>query len=212
MQPTGNRMTNPPTLVEFKKTARDALGYLGSEFAFREVEPPAQQVEVNPFILWFVNPTTLLQVQGINWGFAAQVIVGPADARSDWSATMPLWPIIKLRRPDLYDKAAQSPGQLGDLRYYAHALREIASDVLRGDFGVFPSARAVLEAEASQLRSRDQEEARHRNHATAVAAAAFAFRSGDFGRVVELLGPHAELLTPAEHAKLEYARAHARSS
>ena len=106
-------MTKSPTAIEFKETVRDAFGYLGREFAFREVEPPTKHVEVNPFLVWFANATTLVQVEGINYGFAAQVIVGPADA----------------------------------------------------------------------------------------------FRAKDFNRVVELLLPHVELLTPAERAKLAYARA-----
>jgi hypothetical protein len=201
-------MPNPPTLSEFKKTVRDAFGYLQRDFAFREAEPPASQVEVNPFIVWFVNATTLAQVQGINWGFAAQVILGAADAGTEWHTTVPLWAIIKHRRPDLYNKSARSPGQLDDIRDYAHALREAASDVLRGDFGVFSSARAIIEAQAAQQRSHEQAEARDRNHRAAVTAAAAAFRARDFGRVVELLGPHVDLLTPAEQAKLDYALAH----
>jgi len=201
-------MPNPPTLREFKTVVRDAFGYLRRDFAFREEEPPASQVEGNPFVVWFVNATTLVQVQGTNWGFAAQVILGPADAGTEWHATVPLWAIVKHRRPDLYSESARSPGQLGDIRDYAHALREAASDVLTGDFRVFSSARAIIEAHAMQQRSDQQTEARDRNHMAAVQAAAAAFRARDFGRVAELLGPHVDLLTPAERAKLDYARAH----
>jgi hypothetical protein len=200
-------MPNPPTLTEFKTAVRDAFGYLRRDFAFREEEPPPSQVEGNPFVVCFVNPTTLVQVQGINWGFAAQVILGPADAGTEWHATVPLWAIVKHRTPDLYKEAERSSGQLGDLRDYAHALREAAGDVLTGDFRVFSSARAIIKAHAVQQRSHQQAEARDRNHMAAVKAAAAAFRARDFGRVAELLGPHADLLTPAERAKLDYARA-----
>jgi hypothetical protein len=41
----------------------------------------------------------------------------------------------------------------------------------------------------------------------AAARAADAFRAKDFNRVVELLLPHAERLTPSERAKLAYGRA-----
>jgi hypothetical protein len=198
-------MTESPTLVEFKEAARDAFGYLGREFAFREVEPPAQQLEVNPFIVWFANATTLVQVEGINWGFGAQVIVGPAGAGVEWRDTVPLWAIIKHRRPDLYEAAMSSAGQLGDIRVYAHALRETASDVLRGDFGALASARALVEEQGAQQRIRQDEETRERRRSAAVAAAVAAFRAGDFRRVVELLMPHADLLTPAERARLDYA-------
>jgi hypothetical protein len=155
-------MTKSPTLVEFKDAARHAFGYLGREFAFREVEPPAQHLEVNPFIVWFANATTLVQVEGANWGFATQVMLGPSGAGAGWHDTVPLWAIIKHRRPDLYEAAMSSAGQLGDIRVYAHALRETASDVLRGDFGVLASARALVEAQAVQQRIRQDEETRKR--------------------------------------------------
>lgn len=203
-------MTTAPTLIEFKKAVRHAFGYLRREFGFREVKPPATELEANPFILWFVNSTTLVQVQGINWGFAAQVILGPADAGSRWHATVPLWPIIKHRRLELYAQSPRSPGQLGDIGYYASALREVASDVLRGDFGVVASARAIVEAEAIRQRSQEQSKMHDRDHRAAVTAAAAAFRAGDFARTIQLLDPHIELLTPTERAKLEYARAHMR--
>jgi hypothetical protein len=202
-------MTKSPTLIEFKETVRDAFGYLGREFAFREVEPPAKHLEANPFIVWFANATTLVQVEGINWGFAAQVILGPANAGNRWHDTVPLWAVIKHRRSDVYDEATRSAGQLGDIRIYAHALRETASDVLRGDFGVFASARAIVETQGAQQRNRQHEETRERNHRAAVAASAVAFRARDFRRVVELLMPHADLLTPAERARLDYARTRA---
>lgn len=202
-------MTKSPTLIEFKETVRAAFGYLGREFAFREVEPPAEHLEANPFIVWFANATTLVKVEGTNWGFAAQVILGPANAADRWQDSVPLWAVMKRRRPDLYEEAAKSAGQLGDIRVYAHALREAADDVLRGNFGVFASVRAVVEADAIQHRIRDREEAREHRRRVAVAAAADAFRARDFRRAVELLTPHADLLTPAERAKLDYARARA---
>jgi hypothetical protein len=202
----GAMMTNSPTLVEFKETVRDAFAYLGREFAFRETEPPANHLEMNPFIIWFANETTLVQVEGINWGFAAQVAIGPVGSR-DEHATVPLWAVIKHRRPEVYEEFTRSTGQLGDVRAYARALREVASDVLRGDFRVFAAARAIVEAQRVQLRESQRQESRDRNYRAAVTAASDAFRARDFGRVVELLMPHMELLTPAEHATLSYARA-----
>jgi hypothetical protein len=202
-------MTGSPTLIEFQETARDAFGYLGREFAFREVKPPARYLEVNPFIVWYANETTLVQVEGTNWGFAAQVILGPADPEDGWHDKVPLWAVIKHRRPELYQEATRSAGQLGDIHHYAHALRETASDVLGGNFGVFAAARAIVEARGAQLRVQQHEEAQERDRSSAVAAAADALRTGNFRRVVDLLMPHAELLTPAERARLDYARARA---
>jgi hypothetical protein len=201
-------MTTSPTIREFQETVRSAFEYLGREFAFQEVEPPAAQLEANPFLIWFANAVTLVQVEGINHGFAAQVILGRAGAGGEWHATVPLWAIIRHRRPDLYDDVFKSPGQLGEIRVYARALREAASDVLKGDFQVFAAARAIIEAQAGHQRLSEQEATREYYHRVAAASAAEAFRAKDFTRVVELLLPHAERLTPAERAKLAYARTH----
>ena len=200
-------MTKAPTAAEFTETVRDAFGYLVREFGFRQVEPPATQLEVNPFLVWFANATTLVQVEGINYGFAAQVVLGPVGTGDKWESTMPLWPIVKHRRPDLYGDSFRSSGQLGDIRGNAVALREAASDVLRGDFRVFTTARAQVDAEVGRQRSTEQEHWRERDHGIAVAQAADAFRAKDFKRVVELLMPHANRLTEAERKKLAYARA-----
>ena len=200
-------MTKSPTAIEFKETARHAFGYLVREFGFREVEPPAKHLEVNPFLVWFANATTLVQVEGINYGFAAQVILGPAVAGDEWASTVPLWSIVKHRRPDLYEDTFRAPGQLRDIQGAAVALREAASEVLRGDFRVFGTARATIDAEAVQQRRTEQDSWRERDHQIAAAGAADAFRAKDFKRVVELLQPHAKLLTSAELKQLAYARA-----
>ena len=199
-------MTTSPTLSEFKATVREAFGYLEREFAFHEVVPPASLLEGNPFVVWFVNATTLVHVEGVSWGFAAQVLLGPAPGRHERHADVPLWAIIKDRAPDLYEESAKVPGQLGAIRHYAHALREAASDVLGGDFRIFASARAAVEAEAAQQRLREREETRDRATRAAVSAAADALRRRDYGSVVDLLTPHIERLTPAERARLDYAR------
>jgi hypothetical protein len=109
--------------------------------------------------------------------------------------------------PDLYEESVRSLGQLDDIRYCAHVLRETASDVLKGDFGVFASARAIVEGEALQQRIGEDAAMLDRNHRAAVTAAADAFRVRDFGLVVQLLTPQIEFLTPAERARLDYAGA-----
>jgi hypothetical protein len=198
-------VTTSPTLSEFKEAVREAFGYLEREFAFHEVVPPASLLEGNPFLVWFVNATTVVQVEGVSWGFAAQVLIGPAG-RHERHAGVPLWAIIKDRAPDLYEQSAKAPGQLGLIRHYAHALRETASDVLRGDFRVLAPAREAVEAEAAQQRLREHEETHDRIKRAAVSAATDALRRRDYGSVVELLAPHIDRLTPAERARLDYAR------
>ncbi|HJR58323.1 MAG TPA: hypothetical protein VJ813_02950 [Vicinamibacterales bacterium] len=196
-------MTTSPTVTEFTAAVREAFGYLAREFGFREVDPPAKELELNPFLVRFVSPTTVVQVEGINWGFAAQVIVGPDGGQEP---LLPLWAVIRLRRPDLYEEVMKSPGQLGEIRAYARALRETASDVLSGDFGVLAAAHAIVEARGLQQRLSQAEETREHDQRAAVAHAADAFRAGDFTRVVDLLMPHEKRLTTAQCAMLDYAR------
>ena len=87
----------------------------------------------------------------------------------------------------------------------AHALREVAIDVLRGEFRVFTAARTIVDARMIHQRRTEQEETREHDHGVVVAAQR-ALRAKDFTRVVELLLPHTERLTPAERTKLDYAR------
>jgi len=200
-------MTTSPTPLEFQETVRDAFGFLVREFGCREVDSRASRRERrDPFVLRFANTTTLVQVEGINWGFAAQVVVGEALAGDQWGSAVPLWAIMKHRRPDLYQEITTSPGQLADIRVYARALREAAADVLRGDFAVFGAARALVDAQAIEHGISQTRQAREDSHHADAESAVEAFRAGDFPRVVELLAPHAAVLTPAEKGRLAYAR------
>ena len=202
-------MSNPPTLAEFKEAVRNEFGYLCRDFGFREVEPTLH-LDVNPFCIWFANATTLVEVEGINWGYGAEVILGSVDSDAEWSARIPLWAIIQQKRPDLYHELESSTGQLADIFRAAILLRKAASDVLKGDFTVLRGARSIFEARVIEDRNRSQAEMREHSHRTAVAEAARAFRLRDYQRVIELLTPHEKLLSAAERAKLHYARSHLR--
>jgi hypothetical protein len=58
-----------------------------------------------------------------------------------------------------------------------------------------------------ELQESQRQKSRDRNYRAAVTAASDAFHARDFGRVVELLMPHMELLTPAERVRLSCSRA-----
>jgi len=85
-------MTTSPTPLEFQESVRDAFGFLVREFGCREVDSRASRREGrDPFVLRFANTTTLVQVEGINWGFAAQVVV--AEALADTAQLPPTPPL-----------------------------------------------------------------------------------------------------------------------
>lgn len=90
---------------------------------------------------------------------------------------------------------------VADMARATATLQEAIAGAPREVFGRVLEARAKVQAE---LRARSREDA----HRRAVAAAAEAFRKGNYGRVVELLDPLADVLSPAERDKLGYAKRH----
>jgi hypothetical protein len=143
----------------------------------------------------------MVRVVGINWGYGVQVLLGPRRrpvfGRDD---TFPLWPIVKLREPDLYKKLSAGD-QLAQLAAHAVALRDCAEDVLRGDFAIRAEVNRLIKEAPSQ-----RSELKEWRYRTAVEEANKAFRAKDYQRVVDALAEHETRLTRAQRSKLEYAK------
>jgi hypothetical protein len=134
------------------------------------------------------------------------VLLGPARRpifRSE--DTFPLWPIVKLRRPDLNHGLAIGD-QLAQLSSWATALRQSAEDVLRGDFSIRAEAEKITNDVASRVASEERTKRAEWQYRTDIEKAHEAFRSKDYAMVVALLTKHEARLTPAERRKLEYTR------
>ena len=190
-----------PTLEDFLRCARQEFHFLVVEFGGREQVLPRHR-DVNPFQVRYRNATTRVDVEGINWGYGVNVWLGPRRRpilRPE--DTFPLWPMVKLRRPDLYD-ALGLGDQLAQLAAHAVALRQCAQDVLRGHFSIRAEVTKRIEEVALSQRSA-LAEWRYR---TAIEQANAAFRSKDYHRVVGILGQHEHRLTPAQRLKLAYAK------
>ena len=190
-----------PTLEDFLRCARHEFHFLVVEFGFKEQSLPRHR-DKNQFQVRYRNSTTLVEVEGINWGYGVNVLLGPRRKlifRSE--ATFPLWPIVKLRRPDLYD-ALDIGDQLSQLTAWAAALRECAEDVLRGDFSIRAEVKKLTEEEGLRGRS-ELAEWRYRAD---MEKANEAFRSKDYQKVVAILVQHEDRLTPAQRLKLEYTK------
>ena len=190
-----------PTLEDFLRCARHEFHFLVVEFGFKEQSLPRHR-DKNQFQVRYRNSTTLVEVEGINWGYGVNVLLGPKRKpifRPE--GTFPLWPIVKLRRPDLY--AALGIGdQLAQLTACATALRQCAEEVLRGDFSMRAEVKRLTEKAALRERS-ELAEWRYRAD---MEKANEAFRSKDYGRVVAILMQHEDRLTPAQRSKLEYTK------
>ena len=133
-------MTKSPTLGEFLDAGRHEFGFLVAEFGFVEQSEPDSRA--NPFSLCFLSATTVVRVEGIQWGLGLQVLLGRVTQISGAPSCVPLWAIIEVRAPNTERSVA---GQLQQLAFYAEMLRLHAADVLRGDFSSFSAAMEVVE-------------------------------------------------------------------
>jgi hypothetical protein len=141
-------MTTSPRLDEFLACARREYRFLVDDFGFAE----ATQSH-NPFEVDYTSDSLLVAVEGINWGFGVQILLTPLRSGSPLRReSVPLWSIARLRSPEELEQSHQMSGQLALLACYAQILRSCASDVLRGDFSIFPVARDVVAQEAARSR------------------------------------------------------------
>ena len=194
-----------PTLEDFLRHARHAFNFLVEEFGFREQASP-KHPGANPYEVRYRSRTTLVIVEGINWGYAVNVSLGPKRQPIFRSPdTFPLWPIVKLRRPDLNRELAIGD-QLAQLSSWAAALRESAEDVLRGDFSIRAEAETLTRDIASGLALNDRAELAEWQYRTDIEKANEAFRAQGYPKVVAILMKHEARLTPSERSKLEYAK------
>ena len=190
-----------PSLDEFLRCARQEFHFLVADFGFRE-EPRPRHGEINEYQIRYDSRTTVVIVDGINWGYGVDVRLEPKRQPMFRSRiSLPLWAIVKLRKPDLNDGLAIGD-QLAQLRTHAVALRECAKGVLEGDFAVRGEINKLMEEVASRERSAEVE----RRLRGAMEAANEAFRSKDYRRVVDILVQHEHGLSPAQRSKLAYAK------
>jgi hypothetical protein len=140
-------MSKPPSIKRFRDAVRREFSFLIDDFGFTEERLP-RDPEKNAFKVAYANATTRVTVEGINWGENIQVMLFALSAPPDIPARVPLWAIIEVRAPQERDLPG---GQLPQITRNAAVLRQYASDVLRGDFSVFPAARQLIDEDAARL-------------------------------------------------------------
>ncbi len=136
-----------PSLDTFLAAARREFAFLISDFGFTEQALP-NAAHINPFKVTFVSDSTRVTVEGINWGVNSHVMLHSLSPVPDVPSRVPLWAIVELRAPDERESPA---GQIAQLGRDATLLRRYASDVLQGDFSVFPAALRIVEDHAAIL-------------------------------------------------------------
>ena len=146
-------------LKEFRAAVAAEFAYLAMNFGFVEerVRRPA-----NEFSLWFVNASTRIVVEGINWGGSARVAFGSAGPRERFE-NFDLLDLVSIRCPDRTpDAHASQPGQLHQLKVLADLLRHCGAEVLRGDFRIAPQIREIRQRRVDDWKGQEAERRRLR--------------------------------------------------
>ena len=139
---------------EFRARVDAEFAYLTTDFGFRR-----ERVRLtNQFSVSYVNATTRIYVEGINWGGAARVAFGNSGSL-DTFENFDLLDFASIRCPDKAESATLAPQtQVSQLRALAALLRDCGEEVLRGDFTLAPRLRELRQrrVEASRRRDHDQ--------------------------------------------------------
>jgi hypothetical protein len=141
-------------IKEFRAAVVEEFAFLATEFGFVEerVRRPA-----NEFSVWFVNASTRIIVEGINWGGNARVALGGAGPRERFE-DFDLLDLVSIRCPDRMPKEdASLPGQLDQLKALAVLLRHCGAEVLRGDFRIAPQIREIRKRRADEWKRKEAE-------------------------------------------------------
>ena len=133
--------TSHPTPEEFKQLCLREFAFLTEQFGFSTEPLPTDEI-INPVQVRFVSPTTRVRVEGRAWGESIWVSLESLSGR--WAR---LADILAVRAPELVALFTQRGDQRVLLQQAAIAMKENASDVLRGDFGLFD----IVETHRQQL-------------------------------------------------------------
>jgi hypothetical protein len=131
-------MTNSPTLREYLAEVKLQFGFLEEEFGFTEIPNDPNE---NPFLIKFLKYPVQVGVEGVSWGVGVQVMLLNLANNDHKGSRIPLWAVERLRGTDPDEEIS---GQLQQLAIASKVLRGCASDILKGDFSVFPEAYELM--------------------------------------------------------------------
>jgi hypothetical protein len=139
---------------EFAEYARNAFRFLTERYGFEEERISKKDLKDQPFRVRFRNRTTWLTVEGVHWGFGVYVGLGSCDPALMREKAYNLDDLLAIRdanfqaiRPNPQDTADIQRVQIDQ---YAQAVRVHATDILTGDFTIFPWLAAAIAARRKQ--------------------------------------------------------------
>ncbi len=120
-----------PTFEEFVAVSRDAFGFL-AEFGFTDAPLPQQEF-VNQFQVRFTNGKVIIVVEGIHWGYGADV-----QLEDTAGVSVPLVLFVpRDHRKAQVQRRAGEPDQCVQIRTAAQRVKEHCVDILQGDMTRF---------------------------------------------------------------------------
>jgi len=184
-----------PTLEQFTEACRRECAFLITEYGFQEMPEPR---EYNQFSVCFRRGPFGVDVYGEGWGEFARCDLIHAGEHLGFGSLVPneALPPRPRRSP---------PDQLEQIAIIGPLLRAHCTDFLVGDLTRFTTALTRWK-EITRQRPVSQAQRDQRAFDTACSQAGHAFKRGEYGRVIELLAPHAARLGRHHAAMLEAAR------
>ena len=206
-----NSTKKAPSLIEFRTCVFDSYAPVIHSMGFVELKP-RQGEYVNDFSVRIGNDTTVIEVDGINYGFHAWTKIFRASAADDDRYGLPIYKLLQQRQGlnakeirQLHRREQNCADQLEEVREKAKAILSHAKDVLSGDF-------STLDKIAEQERHLQQEQlakalpSEQKAAVVAATEAGHAFKRGDFHNVVALLEPHLSRLPASQQKRFELAK------
>jgi hypothetical protein len=192
------------TVEAFRACVLDAYRPLLEQGGFRELGKRPGEF-VNEYSVRIGNETTVIEVEGINYGMNAWTKVLRASEADQDRYGLPIGSLLAQRMRSSGGKPGARPqGQAAQIQASARLILEHAKDVLGGDFSALDElARAEQEREAE--RRAQAPSSKERATLVACAKAGHAFKRGEHNKVVELLGPHLASLSSAQRKRYEIA-------
>ena len=217
---TGNvsrrgKMTQRPTFDEFRQCVFKEYDVIISSYSFVE-HPLPERKFINNFQVRLANATTLIIIEGINYGMASWTRVCKFPQPFEKDDDLPIWRYISERKggswpPKRKSKKKKELGQLVQIKEQAKDLLEYASDVLRGDFSAIDNLIEKEKIEAEERKLNAPSPARRAAN-VAASEAGHALKKKEYQKVVKLLKPHLHLLPESQRKRYLLAKKYIRDS
>lgn len=134
--------------MEFQSKIRGLFEFLVNDYDFTEMPTVAHHE------LEFQNESIGVEVKGVHWGGGTMICIRPMrDLPESEFVSIPLWSIIKINHPELYEGFDAVDGQIPQAKISAKIMRETLPGLLAGDTSQLCKPRQFLEKRVEAVRN-----------------------------------------------------------